>query len=129
MKKMVLALLLSATLAGCAHAPLGDCWVRSEVYFGLSKPDGSLISGTEWQAFLDEVVTPEFPAGLSVFDAAGQWRNATGHIDREHSKMLVLLHPSSAEIEAKIDAIRAAYRVRFSQEAVMKVTSRARVAF
>jgi hypothetical protein len=126
---MVLTLLLSATLVGCAHAPLGGRWVRSEAYVGLSKPDGSLISNTEWQTFLDEVVTPEFPAGLSVVDVAGQWRNAAGHIDREHSKMLVLLHPSSAEIEAKIDAIHAAYRVRFGQEAVMKVTSSARVAF
>ncbi len=116
-------------MVGCAHAPFGDHWVRSELFFGLSKPDGSLISGTEWQTFLDEVITPKFPAGLSVVDAAGQWRNATGNIDRERSKMLILLHPARDEVDAKIDAIRTAYRVRFNQEAVMKVSSSARVAF
>ncbi|TAK50863.1 MAG: DUF3574 domain-containing protein [Gammaproteobacteria bacterium] len=129
MKRFLPPLLLSFALAGCASVPTGERWVRSEVYFGLSKPDGSLISNAEWQIFMDEVVTPEFPAGLSVVDTAGQWRNATGHIDREQSKMLVLLHPPGAATEARIDAIRAAYRKRFSQEAVMKVTTPVRVAF
>ena len=129
MKKTFIALVLSAALVGCVSVPSDDRWVRSEVYFGLSRPDGSLISGAEWQAFLDEVVTPEFSSGLSVVDVEGQWRNAAGHIDHEHSKMLVLFHPADREVEAKIDLIRRAYQLRFDQEAVMKVTSRSRVDF
>jgi hypothetical protein len=122
--------LLALALTGCAGGPGGgQSWVRSEVYFGLSKPGGGMVSETEWQAFVDEVVTPKFPAGLSVVDTAGQWREQSGRIAHEPSKMLVLLHPRDAAIEKQIDEIRAEYRRRFNQEAVMKVTTSAQVAF
>lgn len=128
MKRLFLALIITTALTGC-HTPSGQAWVRSEVYFGQTKPSGAHITPTDWQTFLDEVVTPQFPAGLSVFDAAGQWRNHTGHIDREPSKVLVLVHPPSHEIEKQLDAIRTAYCQRFEQEAVLKVTTKARVTF
>ena len=128
MKRLLLILVLATALAGC-HTPSGQTWVRSEIYFGQTKPSGAHITPTEWQTFLDEVVTPQFPAGLTLFDAAGQWRNATGHIDREPSKVLVLVHRPGHEIERQIDVIRATYCQRFEQEAVLKVTSKASVAF
>ena len=128
MKRLLLILVLVTILTGC-HSPSGQAWVRSEIYFGQTKPSGAHITPTDWQMFLDEVVTPQFPAGLTVLDAAGQWRNATGHLDREPSKVLVLVHPPSCEIETKVDAIRAEYCRRFEQEAVLIVTSKARVAF
>lgn len=103
--------------------------MRSEVYFGLSKPDGSRVSDGQWEAFLNEEITPRFPAGLSVVDSAGQWRNASGKVEREPSKLLVLIHPPQRSVETQIDEIRRAYCQRFSQEAVMKVTTSAKVAF
>lgn len=128
MKRFFLTLALWVALAGCASLS-SDAWVRSEVYFGLSRPDGTLVSEADWQTFVDQVITPEFPSGLSVVDTAGQWKNKSGQIDHEHSKMLILLHPRSEEIEARIDKIRAEYCRRFQQEAVMKVTSSAKVEF
>lgn len=128
MKRLFLALIIATALTGC-HTPSGQAWVRSEVYFGQTKPSGAHITPTDWQTFLDEVVTPQFPAGLTVFDAAGQWRNHTGHVDREPSKVLVLVHPPNREIEKQLDAIRAAYCQRFEQEAVLKVTTKAHVTF
>lgn len=128
MKHLAIIFVLATMLTGC-HTPKGQAWERSEVYFGLSRPDGSLISDTEWQKFLDEAVTPKFPSGLSVVNVAGQWRNATGHIDHEQSRVLVLLHKRDAAMEKQIDEIRTAYCQRFHQEAVMKVTSKAHVAF
>ena len=129
MKRLLLALTLAATLVGCSTSDGGRRWVRSEIHFGLSRPDGSSISQEDWQKFMDDVVTPAFPAGLSVVDSRGQWRNASGHIDKEPSKVLVLLHPRAAEVEQRIDEIRSTYCRRFQQEAVMKVTSPARVQF
>lgn len=128
MKRVLLSLLLAAAFAGC-QAPATATWVRSEVYFGQTKPSGEAIAEADWQAFMDGVVTPQFPAGLTVIDGAGQWRNATGHIDREPSKVLILVYPNSQEIEARINAIRAEYCQRFAQEAVLKITSRADVSF
>lgn len=88
MKRLLLILVLATALTGC-HTPSGQAWVRSKIYFGQTKPSGAHITPTDWQTFLDEVVTPQFPAGLTVYDAAGQWRNATGQIDREASKARV----------------------------------------
>jgi hypothetical protein len=128
-KKLLSVLALSLLLVGCGTAPAGSRWARSEVFFGLSRPDGPAITLAEWQAFVNEVVTPKFPSGLTVVDSTGQWRHATGRIEQEPSKMLVLFHPASPVIDAQIDEIRALYCRRFNQEAVMKVTSYARVAF
>ena len=129
MQRLLITLLLSLVLAGCASGPAQHRWVRSEVFFGLSKPDGTRVIPAEWQGFMDDEVTPKFPTGLSVVDSAGQWRNARGLIDREPSKVLVLLHPPSAAVEKQIDEIRKSYCHRFEQEAVMKVTTLARVSF
>ena len=107
----------------------GKSWARSEVFFGLSRPEGPAITDAEWQAFVNDVVTPKFPAGLTIVDGSGQWRHASGRIEREPSKVLVLFHPATPVVDAQIDEIRALYCRRFNQEAVMKVTSPARVAF
>jgi hypothetical protein len=128
MKRLLLTALLAVALVGCQTGG-GQRWVRSEVYFGLSKPGGGSVSTTEWQAFVDETVTPRFSSGLSVISADGQWREASGTIAHEPSRVLILLHPPTAATEAEIDRIRAEYCARFQQEAVMKVTTRARVVF
>jgi hypothetical protein len=104
-------------------------WVRSEVYFGMSTPGGDLISGEAWQDFVNCEITPRFPAGLSIIDTAGQWRNAGGTIDREPGKLLVLLHPDNSVADHAIETIRRTYCERFRQEAVMKVETPASVSF
>jgi len=48
--------------------------VRTEVYFGLSAPDGSRINASEFQKFIDEVVTPLFPAGHNGRGRCGEPR-------------------------------------------------------
>lgn len=126
MKRLFSILLLTLLLAGCvSNGP----WTRSEMYFGLQRRDGTQVTENEWRSFVEQVVTPRFPAGLTVFDGAGQWRNAVNRVEREPSKVLVIFHPTSESIDAKIDEVRRLYCERFNQEAVMKVTSAARVAF
>jgi hypothetical protein len=128
MKKLLSVLLLSVLLVGCSTMP-GGGWTRTEMYFGLVRSDKTPVTEREWETFVEQVVTPRFPAGLTVFNGAGQWRNAAGHIDREPSKVLVILHPSTESVEAKVDEVRRLYCQQFNQEAVMKVTSPAQVAF
>jgi len=94
---------------------------RLELYFGTQKPGGAPVTEAEWGAFLDEEVTPRFPDGLTVLTGNGQWRNAAGVITKETSAVLVILYEPSAEKEAAIEDIRAAYKDRFDQESVMRV--------
>src|SRR5688572_18413097 len=66
--------------------------LRTTLYFGLARPNGS-VSELEWQIFLRDEVTTRFPDGLTVWEAAGQWRRPDGRIDHEQSKVLLLVHP------------------------------------
>jgi hypothetical protein len=119
---------LTAACAGARGAP-GDSLVRSELYFGRERPTGGTVSEAEWRAFLAEHVTPRFPAGLTVVDAAGQYRDAAGRIVREESKVVVILHPGTPQTWGAIDEIRTIYKKLFDQESVLLLSSRARAAF
>jgi len=94
---------------------------RLELYFGTQRPGGAPVTDAEWAAFLDEVVTPRFPAGLTVLEGNGQWRNSKGVITKETSTVLVILYEPSAEKDTAIEDIRTAYKERFDQESVMRV--------
>jgi hypothetical protein len=111
--------------SGCALAAPGigaEPWLRTELFFGAAKPDGTVVTVAEWEAFLDAEITPRFPEGLTVLDGAGQWQEADGDIIEEHSKVVLLLYPRTAQAEshAEIEAIRAAYEQVFGQEAVLR---------
>jgi hypothetical protein len=110
---------------GCKDAGLGvdaDPWARSELFFGTAKPDGTAVTEEEWTAFLADEVTPRFPDGLTVLEAAGQWQGEDGEVVRERSKQLILLYPQKAAAEAgkEIEAIRAAYETAFEQGSVLR---------
>ena len=141
-------LLLSAAallaLSGCApghpyravpvearlSCPAGaESWTRTELYMGLSRPDGSVIGEADFRGFVDREVTPRFPDGLTLLAGAGQWRGADGTIVKEDSRVLVLLHPGTAELDRALDAVRSAYVEQFDQESVLRVDGASCVSF
>lgn len=103
-------------------------WVKSELYFGRTKPGGE-VSAAEWDAFLSDEVTPRFPDGLTVLDAYGQWRNADGKIGKEATKLLVLVHPDEPAAARKIGELIEVYKKRFTQESVLWVKHPVEVKF
>jgi hypothetical protein len=102
--------------------------VVDTLYFGGAYPDG-VVTSAQWKDFVDSVVTPRFPEGLTVVEAAGQYRTAAGIIQHEPSWVLQLVHAEDAATEAAIREIRTAYRTQFKQEAVLRVRSKACVSF
>ena len=142
-KKMIYSLAMAALLAGCqqAHnapgpAPLppkvvpaaatnpcvqGSVQVQTTLWFGLSRAHGRDISEKAWQGFIDNDVTPRFKDGLSVYNAKGQWLGDDGHLARENSKALMLIHSADKENDQKIEQLRQIYKQRFEQESVMRV--------
>jgi hypothetical protein len=119
---------------GCSSVPAISCaqGERSSVietlYFGRATPTG-VVSDEDWSAFLREVVTPRFPAGLTSWQAVGQWRSADGSLTREDSFVVDLVHPPGGTSDADITAIVSAYKERFQQEAVLRVRGTACVSF
>jgi hypothetical protein len=100
-----------------------EAFIRSELFFGRNKPDGTEVSEEEFAEFLRDAITPEFPDGLTVLDGIGQFRDASGATVREKAKVLILLYPSSAKKQSsrKIERIRRAYKTRFAQQSVLRV--------
>jgi hypothetical protein len=108
-------------LAGCANAPPRDRQsVMTTLYFGLTRPGGTVIADAEWQSFVEQEVVPRFPAGFTVLNGEGAWREQQQTI-REPTRLIVVIRRGTAELDAAIDALRAAYCRRFNQESVMRV--------
>jgi hypothetical protein len=107
-----------APAAGCAG---GDTnMVRDVLYFGRNRPDGGVVSDAEWRGFLDEVVTPRFPAGLTVVQAMGQWKGERGAVEQERSEIVTLLHDGSGPARQAVEELATEYKRRFRQEAVLR---------
>jgi len=120
----------AATEPNQRQPSIGEVWNRTELYFGAGKPDGSMVTKREFMRFVDEEVTPRFPDGLTVLTGAGQFRNSTGVIVKERSRVLILLYPPQArDAHRKLEEIREAYKRAFQQESVLRVDSVARVSF
>jgi len=125
--------MMALVLAGCAGLGPNACapglrtMMQTQLFFGRNVPGRAMVSDDEWRQFLDEEVSPRYPAGFSVADIDGQYRNAGGGIVRERSKQLLIVGPGVDG--AKLDAIRDAYKRRFNQESVLLVESPVCAAF
>jgi hypothetical protein len=99
------------------------------LYFGRNMADTAMVSDSAWGAFVREVLTVRFPDGLTVWDAAGQWRAPDGTIVRERTFVVELVHLVGPEAEDRVQAVIDEYKRRFAQQAVMRVVTEARASF
>ena len=106
-----------------------DSWSEYQLFFGLSQSDGGTITEEEWRAFLADTVTPRFPDGLTVISGNGQWRDSSGEILHEGSKLLIIYAPPGNDGRRAIDEISEEYERRFDQESVLRVIGSACVSF
>lgn len=138
--KKIVALGLLLVCGGCTSLPLpeaepvssaasGESWQGDRLYFGREIPAGGEVSEVDWRRFMDEVVTPRFPAGLTVWRAEGHWREPDGRLVREASFVLEVFHRGEAEAAESLGEIAEVYRRRFGQTAVLRVSSPVDVRF
>ncbi len=89
------------------------------VLFGSDVPGRGSVGADEWAAFLRDTVTPRFPAGLTVLEGAGQWRDPrTGRIGAEPSRVLLIAADPTPATGRALGEIAAAYKARFRQQSV-----------
>jgi uncharacterized protein DUF3574 len=112
-----------------AAASSGELWHRTELYFGRNRPGGE-VTEEEFQHFLDVEVTKRFPDGLTLLSGLGQFREESGAITQEKSKILILLYPlTDRQANREIEEIRQAYKDQFQQSSVLRVDDFQRVSF
>ena len=106
-----------------------DAFAEYQLFFGRSSAGVEVVSDEAWTAFLADTVTPRFPDGLTVVDGAGQWRGSSGVVERERSKVLIILTLPGEEGMRLTDEISQEYETRFGQESVLRVVRTACVSF
>jgi hypothetical protein len=118
--------LSSLSLTACGTLRTGHCApneqivVNETLYFGTAMPDG-VVSPEQWTEFVNNVVTPRFPQGLTMWQASGQWRSAQGEQIWESSHVLTVDHPDDARSDAAVREIMHSYKTQYHQEAVLRV--------
>jgi hypothetical protein len=102
----------------------------AELMFGRKIGDRIGVGNASWARFVDTEITPRFPDGLSVVDAAGQWRDTkTKRVVREPSKLVTIVLKDAAADQPALEAIADAYKRRFRQQSVAIIVRPACVSF
>lgn len=128
------ALATVAILAACAfilscssEAQTTPCLEGTESYteyrlfFGRGDGhDPMAVSEDAWSEFLEDTVTEQFPDGITVLDARGQYTDSTGTLIKEYTKVLIILVSPDSDSAPKIDTIIEKYKQRFAQGAVLR---------
>ena len=124
--------LLASAIVGCASLARRDGLREAHLerlYFGRSIGDTSVVSDSAWAVFVRDVITPSFPEGATVWDAAGQWRAPDGKLFRERSFVVELLHLVTPDVEQRIQTVMSEYKRRFAQQSVLRMVTNVRASF
>jgi hypothetical protein len=106
-----------------------ESFYRTELFFGLSRPRG-VVTEEEFKAFIDGDITPRFPYGLTLLSGTAQFREASGSIVVEGSKLLILLYPrSDSGAKRRVEQIRADCKRLFQQQSVLRTDELSCVSF
>jgi Protein of unknown function (DUF3574) len=131
------ALLLLAGCGGGATAPETACaypgarlMLVAELAFGRNVKGGPGVSDADWTQFQAETLTRQFPDGMTVVDAVGQWTDPRAKQPvSEASKLVIIVAPDSTATLQSLRLVTDAYKRRFGQDSVMIATNPRCVAF
>ncbi len=132
---LFISLAFAVTATACSMGSPPPCpegtdqFVQYELFMGRSDHSGEVVDDDAWDAFLRDTVTPRFPDGLTVLDALGQWRNSEGLVQKERSKLLIIIVSPHPDNSHSISEISEVYKRRFGQESVLQVVSNTCVSF
>ena len=117
---------LTTTAPAC---PAGQAPMRSDrLYLAAPLPEGEGGRDT-WREFVDDVIVPRFPQGLTMWPVQGQWKPPSGSSAHAMSWVIDVVHGPDAESEAAITAVVDAYKRSYPQAPVSRVTSAVCAAF
>jgi hypothetical protein len=126
------ALILAAVaLSGCAGmrlsqqtCPPGEQRLRTaQLFFGQRTEGRPWVPEPQFRKFVDEELTTRFPDGLTVLEGGDRWKGDENKQIREAAKVVLIVLPKDGDPQARLKAVREAYKARFSQDAVMRLTA------
>jgi hypothetical protein len=104
--------------------------VETNLYFGQSKPDGSMVTETEWKNFKENQIAKVFKEGSTVISSTGNWYDPVSHkLITEPTYVVVFLYKKSSQISQQIDSLRHWYKTMFQQQSVLRVDKKVKAIF
>jgi len=97
--------------------------IQVDLFFGRNIAGVGEVSEEQFQAFVDQTITPQFPDGLTVFDASGQFLDSTNTLIQEPAKVVSLILEDTQANETAIDSIVESYTQQFQQESVLQAVN------
>ncbi|MGN6617678.1 MAG: DUF3574 domain-containing protein [Ilyomonas sp.] len=103
---------------------------ETSLYFGQSKPDGSIINEKEWNQFKEDYILTTFLEGSSIIRVDGSWKDTVTHkVITEPVYMVIYYYRSTPLMSKRIDSLRNQYIKRFQQQSVLRVDKRVKASF
>ena len=123
---VVLALCVSI-LSCSSEAQTNPCpdgtepYTEYRLFFGRGDANNrQVVTDEDWGRFLEDTITPEFPDGLTLIDAYGQYTDSDEVLIKEDTKVLIILVPSDGGSASGIDRIINEYKRRFIRTSVLR---------
>jgi len=104
-------------------------WAESVVYLGRDIPGGGQVAEEQFNKFLAQEVTKDFPKGLTVLDAYGQMQKDDGTIEKQLTWVILLVHGDDSANRDAVGVVVDAYRRQFGDPQVMVTTGSIDVQF
>ena len=105
-------------------------FVETDLYFGLSKDNGTIISDSAWNAFVENNVAATFQKGFTILTSEGKWvDNKSGELYTEPSHVVITINKMNRELSQHIDSLRNAYKKIFQQQSVLRVDKKIKAVF
>lgn len=123
MKKLFLILVICFLGAASSFAQQSDtAWYKTELYFGLNKPKGEVVTELEWKRFCDEYITPCFVEGYTVFYATNCTRDPeTLKTNYEKKCIVSAIYKNRPARDYCITQIIKNYKATFKQLSVTRI--------
>ena len=132
----IISMAVVTTAIGHAESPVLACSGKqrarqvAELLFGRNIGGRLGVSEQAWTRFVRRELTPRFPDGFTVIDAAGQWRDpASDRIVREPSKRVEIVLSGQTDDTTRLEAVAQAYKNAFRQRSVGIIVRPACVSF
>lgn len=104
--------------------------VETDLYFGQTRPDGSMITEAEWTNFRDNQIAKVFKKGCTIIKASGNWLDPVTHkLITEPSYIVIHNYKKSAQKSQQIDSLAYWYKNMFQQQSVLRVDKKAEAIF
>ncbi|AXG71292.1 hypothetical protein KORDIASMS9_03549 [Kordia sp. SMS9] len=125
--RTLIIIVITASFVGCGTSKFQSNYIKTELYFGLSKKNG-IVTEKEWNAFKVDYISKRF-SGYTEIQTKGFWTNPKGETVSENSRLIIYLNKGSKQDSLDIVYVINNYKQLFDQESVLKIDTPVRAFF